>query len=104
MTKALPEQISQLVQVLKAELAAEVEVERIENLDPFPDRFRIAIVAPRFESMGQLDRQDLIWAIVDRVLSRGEVLAISMILAFSPNELEPLVFEKHDDVAKTDKP
>ena len=90
----LPEKITRVVQAIRDELGAEVDVERVQNLDPFPDRFRLAVVSKQFESVPHLERQDRLWEIVDRVLDRGESLAISMILAFSPNELEPAATQK----------
>jgi stress-induced morphogen len=88
----LPVKLKQLVKAFKTELGAEVEVERVESPDPWPDRFRfrLAVVSPKFKEMNHLRRQELVWKIVNRILEPGEQLSIlSIILAFSPNELEP---------------
>jgi len=89
--KTLPASIARVVRALKADLRAKVDVERVEGEDPWPDRFRIAVVSQRFGKMPHLKRQDLLWGIVDRELSREESIAISSILAFSPNELQRAV-------------
>jgi acid stress-induced BolA-like protein IbaG/YrbA len=84
----LPRILQRLVDTLKQELGAEVEVERV-NDDGDPDRFRLGVVSQRFASMPDLKRQDLLWGIVDRLMSPRDSMVISIILAFSPEELEP---------------
>lgn len=86
----LPKEIKTLVRTLKQELSAEVDVELVPSEDPFPDRYRLAIVSKSFERMTHLKRQDFIWEIINRVLVREQSMAVSMVLAFSPGELEPL--------------
>jgi len=87
--RRVPPKLLKVVKAIKAELSAEVEIERLPMDDPWPDQFRIAVVSPRFKSLDHFKRQDLIWPIVNRILRPEELLAISAILAFSPNELEP---------------
>jgi stress-induced morphogen len=87
--RKLPAPLRRLVKALRTELSAEVEAERIPGSDDLPDRFRLAVVSPKFRTMKHLRRQDVVWKIVDRVLDPDEQLSlISLILAFSPNELE----------------
>jgi len=86
--RRVPPKILKVAKALKTELSAKVEIERLPLDDPWPDQFKIAVVSPRFKSLDYFKRQDLIWPIVNRILSPGEALAISIILAFSPNELE----------------
>jgi len=88
----LPAKLRRLVKAFKLELGAEVEVERVDSPDPWPDRFRfrLAVVSPKFKAMNHLRRQEVVWEIVNRFLGPGEQLSIlSIFLAFSPNELEP---------------
>jgi len=87
--RALPASVRKLVKAIKAEFAGEVEVERVSTGNSWPDRFRFGVVSPKFKSMRPLQRQDRLWEIVDRVMTAEESFAISVILAFSPSELEP---------------
>ena len=50
-------------------------------------RYRFAIVSGRFNAMSQLERQDEVWKVVDRVLPRAATLDISTILAFAPADM-----------------
>jgi acid stress-induced BolA-like protein IbaG/YrbA len=86
----LPKEIKTLVRTLKRELSAEVDVELVPGDDPYPDRYRLAIVSKMFERMTHLKRQDFIWDIINKVLDREHSLAVSMVLAYSPSEMEPL--------------
>jgi acid stress-induced BolA-like protein IbaG/YrbA len=86
--RRVPPKLLKVAKALKTALSAEVEIERLPMDDPWPDQFRIAVVSPRFKSLNHFKRQDLIWPIVNRILGAEELLAISVILAFSPNELE----------------
>lgn len=90
----LPKEIKRLVRTLKNELSADVDVELVPSSVAFPNRYRLAIVSAKFEPMTHLKRQDLVWEIIDRVLDREQSLAVSMILAFSPREMEPLSKQK----------
>jgi acid stress-induced BolA-like protein IbaG/YrbA len=78
----LPAEVQSLVEILRRELKGEVEVEAV----PGTNRYRLAVVADRFEQMTQLARQDLVWEIADRVLNREQTLLISMILTFAPSD------------------
>jgi hypothetical protein len=87
--RSLPASVRKLARAIQAEYPGEVEVERVSSGNSWPDRFRFAVVSPKFKSMRPMQRQDRLWDIVDRVMSRDEAFAISVILAFSPSELEP---------------
>jgi hypothetical protein len=80
MTKATAKK---LAAEIKKRFAADVEVEQI---DP-KGRFRFNVASPRFEKMPHLKRQDLLWDVVDEVLSRQDTIDISLILAYAPSEL-----------------
>jgi stress-induced morphogen len=78
----LPPDLVRLVQAFQGELAAEVDVEPVAG-----GRYRLGVVSERFRAMPHLARQDLLWQIVDRTLTREQSLMISMILAFDPSDL-----------------
>jgi len=50
--------------------------------------YRIAIVSGEFEGVGLMDRQELVWSVVEQVLSHDEQRNILMILSLTPSELE----------------
>ena len=50
---------------------------------------RFVVLAKGFEGMGHTERQDLVWRIADRVLSKDEQLCISMILTMTSDEYAP---------------
>lgn len=61
----------------------EVSVEKVSSAP----RYRVAVVAPKFGRMPHMRRQDLLWGIVDQVLSPEDQLKLTLILAFAPDEL-----------------
>jgi acid stress-induced BolA-like protein IbaG/YrbA len=76
--------VNKLTRELEKQFDAKVEAEKIGP----KGRYRFAVVSPKFKKMTQLKRQDAIWAVVDKVLSRDATLDISLILAYAPEELE----------------
>jgi acid stress-induced BolA-like protein IbaG/YrbA len=66
----------------KAIPSAKVEFERV----PRTNRYRLAVVASRFNRMHPLRRQHLIWDIVEEVLEPKDMLKVSMIVAISTVE------------------
>lgn len=79
----LPPDLVRLMEAFRGELAAEVEVEPVAG-----GRYRLGVVSERFRGMPHLARQDLLWKIVDRTLTREQSLMVSMILAFDPSDLQ----------------
>ena len=73
----------QLEDALRARLGAQVEVEEISA-----GRYRFGVIAPGFEGVAQLRRQDQVWQIVDETLPPPARLDVSLILAFAPGELQ----------------
>jgi predicted RNA-binding protein with RPS1 domain/acid stress-induced BolA-like protein IbaG/YrbA len=71
-----------LERVIAIELDAEVDVEEVDS-----ERFRFTVVSSRFSGMKHLARQDLLWEIVDRELSKERSDPITIILAHDPAEL-----------------
>lgn len=77
-----------LVALLKKRFEATVRSEKVNS----EGRFRLEVISPKFTKMGQLQRQDSVWAVVDeavvdQILSRESVLDISLIITYSPAEL-----------------
>ena len=56
---------------------------------PSTKLYRFVVLAKGFEDMGHTERQDLVWRIADRVLSKDEQLCISMILTMTSDEYAP---------------
>jgi hypothetical protein len=79
----LPDDMQRLKAAFEREMDGHVEVEEVD-----PDRFRFAVTSKRFGGVGHLQRQDLLWDIVDRELPPERTLAISLILAYDPIELQ----------------
>ncbi len=61
------------------------------EFEPVPGTklYRFVVLAKSFEDMGHTERQDLVWRIADRVLSKDEQLCISMILTMTSDEYAP---------------
>ncbi len=78
----LPDAIAKVRDAFEHELDAEVSVEQTA-----PARFRLDVFSPKFVGVAHLKRQDLLWAIVDRICTREESLLISVIIAFAPGEV-----------------
>ena len=78
-----PEQAETLAREFQIRFDADVDFECVNG----KDRYRFAVVSPRFDRMTQLQRQDALWAAVDAVLPRELTLDVSLILAFAPAEL-----------------
>jgi stress-induced morphogen len=72
-----------LTNALRQRFNADVDVQPING----NGRYRFAVVSPQFKQMNQLQRQDAIWEVVDRMLPRDKTLDISLIIAFDPPEL-----------------
>lgn len=73
-----------LAGALKQRFDAEVEVQPVNG----NGRYRFAVVSMQFQQLNQLQRQDAVWEVVDATLPRPATLDISLVLAFSPNELQ----------------
>jgi hypothetical protein len=63
---------------------ADIDVERV----PGANRYRLAVVWDGFAKRSLLKRQDKVWEIADAVLDREELLKISIILTYRPEDLE----------------
>ena len=72
-----------LMQALRDELDARGGSERVEGTH----RHRFTVISPRFTGMGQLDRQDLVWEVINRTLTDEEILQITVVLPFAPDEV-----------------
>lgn len=65
-------------------IRAEVDAQRI----PFTKCYRLAVLSAQFKAMRFMERQDLLWRIVQKAISREEQMRISTIWAVTPDELE----------------
>ena len=83
--RIVPAAMRKLARALREEFDAEVEIEVSPGDAVTGDRFRFAVVSPRFRRIHHLKRQDLIWDVVDKLLTREEAFSVLMILAYSPN-------------------
>jgi hypothetical protein len=77
------QQATDIANALRNAFNGDVEVEKVNPAG----RYRFAVVSDRFENVSHLRRQDQIWEVVDQTLPRDLKLDISLILAFTRNEL-----------------
>jgi hypothetical protein len=66
----------------KADIKATVEIQRV----PGTSLHRGLVVSKQFKRMGHLERQDLIWRILDQAFTPDEQLRISSIRALTLQE------------------
>jgi stress-induced morphogen len=78
-------QVAKLSRALREEFGGRVEAEPINGRG----RYRVALVSEHFRKMTHVQRQDAIWKVVDEALPRDATVDISLILAFTPDELVP---------------
>ena len=52
-------------------------------------RYRFVVTSQKFDVMPNLKRQDEVWKIVDKILSKQASLDVSLILAYAPTDLAP---------------
>lgn len=62
---------------------AQVDMERIGRTN----RYRFAVISPRFQRMDHPKRQNLVWDIAERVLKPQELLRVGLILTLRPDDL-----------------
>jgi hypothetical protein len=62
---------------------AEVTSEQVRG-----DRYRFVVVWDQFNGVGHPERQERVWGLVERVLSRDDLLKVAMILTIAADELE----------------
>lgn len=65
-------------------IEVQVEVESI----PTTRLARAMVVSPQWSHLAQLERQEVVWRIVDRQFTRDEQLLIGSIWTLTPDELE----------------
>jgi stress-induced morphogen len=53
-----------------------------------PGQFRFALVSPQFSGVPHLRRQDSIWEVVERVLTREQILGLTLVVAYAPEEIQ----------------
>ncbi len=82
--KIIPKGFKELRTALKKQLGASKV-----NFEPVPKSklFRVVVVADRFKRVPQLKRLDRIWDVVDNKLQPESKLRISLVFAFTSDEL-----------------
>lgn len=78
------EAADRLVAAFRDEFGGEVES---FPEDGAPDRYQFTVSSPKLRSMTTLQRQDLVWEVIDRVLSRDDSLDVVMVWTFAPGEI-----------------
>jgi hypothetical protein len=76
------EEAKTLAEALTTKFGGESEFEVVNA-----GRYRFSITSKEFDAMTQLQRQDEVWKIAEKTLSREAILDVSMILAFAPRDL-----------------
>ena len=68
----------------KVGIEAEVETQPV----PTTLLHRAIVVSPQFRELGYMDRQEVIWRILDQFFSRDDQLYISSVWTMTPAEME----------------
>lgn len=84
-----PTQADQIKNLLKSTFSAEVEVEEVDSAK---GRYQFDVISEKFNQLSHLKRQDAIWQSIDQAVTQGKLdpeamLAISLIIAYAPDEL-----------------
>jgi len=86
MSRLTDQEFDMLQNALEAELDAS-ELTVVSDFDNGDVPMVIDVVSPKFQGLSQLQRQDLVWSIIDRVLGE-HAKNVSMIVAYTPSEIE----------------
>lgn len=78
------DQADRLAAVFREQFGGEVETFSEED---DPCRFQFTISSPKFQELTTLQRQDAVWEVIDRALSRDDSLDVVMVWAFAPGEI-----------------
>ena len=78
------EQADRLVAAFREQFGGEVEAFPEEDA---PTQFQFTVSSPKFKDLSTLQRQDAVWEVIDRVLSRDDNLDVVMVWAFAPGEI-----------------
>ena len=78
-----PKYVGQLKKALEDEFPqSEIDYEPIRK-----ERFRFVVVDATFDDMGHPERQEMVWAIAEKVLAKSDLMKVGMIITMSPAEL-----------------
>lgn len=77
------ERINQLAAALRGRFQAIVEPDEVR-----PGRYRIDMMSDQFAAITPGKRHDLVWAVIDEVLTPEETDDRTLILPFAPGETE----------------
>lgn len=78
-----PDDARRLTAALQEKFGGQADAEEVA-----PGRFRFAILSALFSGVPHLRRQDEVWEVVDAVLPAELQTDLSLILAYSPDEME----------------
>lgn len=78
------DQAQRLATAFQDQFGGEVEVLPEEGS---PGRYQFAVQSPKFSELTTLRRQDVVWEVIDRVLSREDTLDVVMVWTFVPGEV-----------------
>lgn len=70
-------------------LREEFPTDTVDISPGYHDNIHVVVVSRRFDNMGEKEKQDYLWTIIDRSnLKKSEKKRISLILPYSPVELK----------------
>lgn len=72
---------------ISKDLNAEVEIDASEG----SRQYTLWVVSGTFSKLSHLQRQDLVWSLVDEVCSREESMMIMLIMTYAPGEMAEFV-------------
>jgi acid stress-induced BolA-like protein IbaG/YrbA len=65
-------------------IQAEVETEPVRTTR----LYRAMVTSPQWEELGYMDRQEVVWRILDRYFTRDEQLHVASVTTLTPDEVE----------------
>lgn len=68
--------------LLRAMKGAEVDVEHVRG-----DRYRFVVVWKGFDAMGHPERQEMVWDLVEKNVSKADLLKVAMVLTLGVEDL-----------------
>jgi len=53
-----------------------------------PGQFRFSLISPQFAGVPHLQRQDQVWEVIEKVLTPDEILDLTLVLTYTPEEIQ----------------
>lgn len=80
---------SEIFEIIRSALRAEFPLDTVDVSDGYRDNIHVLVVSRKFDGMGEEEKQDLVWNLIDRSqLTENEKRQISLIITFSPAQLK----------------